>query len=166
MMENGEALNHVNKIIQEIIKSESEIANVGEKPYKILVMTNMIDYVDIIYNELKKNYPERLVTRYHTKIPKDELASYTDGDIIVSTYQAFGEGVDMTTPCIRHVISMNPVDVIMANQSAGRCRPIDGLESFYWMLVDNGFEFCRNNEARSVRYLATAKIGKITRIEA
>lgn len=166
MMENGEALNHVNKIIQGIIKSESDITNSGEKPYKILVLTNMIDYVDIVYNELKKNYSERLVTRYHTKIPKDELASYTDGDIIVSTYQAFGEGVDVTTPCIRHVISMNPVDVIMANQSAGRCRPIDGLESFYWMLVDNGFEFCRNNEVRSVRYLAAAKIGKITRIEA
>lgn len=165
-MKNGDLLRHTENIIQEIIKSETDLKDPSGKPYKILVLTNMIDAVNTVYDKLKQKVPDRVVSRYHTKMPKEELSTYLDADIIVSTYQAFGEGVDVVTPCIRHVISMNPVDLIMANQSAGRCRPIPNVDSFYWMLVDTGFEFCRNNEIRVTRYMANAKIGKITRIEA
>jgi superfamily II DNA or RNA helicase len=165
-MKNGSVIKHTENIISEIIKSEQNIKSEDGKPYKILVLSNMIDTVDEIYKKLSHKFPSRTVSRYHTKMPKEENSTYLNADIIVSTYQAFGEGVDVVTPCIRHVISTCPVDPIMANQSAGRCRPIKDIDSFYWMLVDMGFEFCRNNEARVTRYLATAKIGKITRIEA
>lgn len=165
-MKKGAVVEQASKIIKEIIKSEKDLVPEGEKPYKILILTNMIDAVDEIYTKMKHKFPERSVTRYHTKMPKEEMSTYLDGDIIVSTYQAFGEGVDVVTPCIRHVISTCPVDSIMANQSAGRCRPIKDLDSFYWMLTDTGFEYCRNNEIRVTRYLANAKIGKITLIEA
>lgn len=164
-MKDGTVYKHTEKIINEIIKSEKDITAEDGKPYKILVLTNMIDNVNEIYSKLSK-LTSRTVSRYHTKMPKEELSTYLDADIIVSTYQAFGEGVDVVTPCIRHVISTCPVDPIMANQSAGRCRPIKNLDSYYWMLVDMGFEFCRNNEVRVTRYLANAKIGKVTRIEA
>lgn len=166
IMRNGTVLKHVENIINEIIKSEENVKSDDGKPYKILVLTNMIDNVDDIYNKLSRKVTSRTVARYHTKIPKEETTTYLNADIIVSTYQAFGEGVDVVTPCIRHVISTSPVDAIMANQSAGRCRPIKDLESYYWMMVDMGFEFCRNNEVRVTRYLANAKIGKVTRIEA
>ena len=162
-MKNTTVFDHMLKIVNEIIKTDTEM--VDGKPYKILVLTNMIDCADIIY-KLLKHKVKRNVTRYHTKVKKEEAARSFSGDIIVSTYQAFAEGIDITDPKIRHVISLNPVDHITANQSAGRCRPIDGLNSYYWMLVDMGFDYCRNNEAKVTRYLATSKIGKITRIEA
>jgi hypothetical protein len=162
-MKNTTVFDHMLKIVNEIIKTDTEM--VDGKPYKILVLTNMIDCADIIY-KLLKHKVKRNVTRYHTKVKKEEAARSFSGDIIVSTYQAFAEGIDITNPKIRHVISLNPVDHITANQSAGRCRPIDGLNSYYWMLVDMGFDYCRNNEAKVTRYLATSKIGKITRIEA
>lgn len=165
-MKNGQVLKHVENIINEVIKSETDLKDESGKPYKVLVLTNMIDTVDEIYNKLRKKVSSRTVSRYHTKMPKEEFNTYLDADIIVSTYQAFGEGVDVVTPCIRHVISTCPVDMVMANQSAGRCRPIKGVESFYWMLVDTGFEYCRNNEIRVTKYLANAKIGKISLIEA
>ena len=162
----GNVLSHIEKIITEIIKSEENLKSESGKPYKILVLTNLIEMVDKIYGELKAKIPDRVMSRYHTKMPKEEQSTYLDADIIISTYQAFAEGVDVVSPCIRHVISTCPVDNIMANQSAGRCRPIQGQDSFYWMMVDNGFSYCRNNEARVTRYLATAKIGRVTRIEA
>jgi hypothetical protein len=165
MMRNGESIRQVENIIDQIIKSEVDIKDTSGKPYKILVLTNMIDMVDMVYNKIKHKVGNRTISRYHTKIDKSEAQTYTDADIIISTYQAFGEGVDITTPCIRHVISMNPVDIIMANQSAGRCRPIPNLESFYWMMVDFGFEYTVGNEQRVTRYLASNRIGKITRIE-
>jgi superfamily II DNA or RNA helicase len=165
-MRNGVLLKHIENIISEIIKSEANIKSEDGKPYKILILTNMIDNVDTMYNKLSHKFTSRTVSRYHTKIPKEETSTYLNADIIISTYQAFGEGVDVVTPCIRHVISTSPVDPIMANQSAGRCRPIKDIDSYYWMMVDMGFEFCRNNEARVTRYLANAKIGKVTLIEA
>lgn len=165
-LKSGALIKNTETIINEVIKSEANIKDESGKPYKILVLTNMIEAVDEIYHKLTRKITSRSVSRYHTKMPKEEFNTYLDADIIVSTYQAFGEGVDVVTPCIRHVISTCPVDMVMANQSAGRCRPIKGVESFYWMLVDNGFEYCRNCEVRVTRYLANAKIGKITLIEA
>ena len=163
-LEKGTLVKQTEQIINQIIKSEAVPSDV--KPYKILVLANLIDAVDKIYDVLKSKITERTISKYHTKLTKEDTANFADADIIVSTYQAFGEGIDITTPCIKHVISLNPVDPIMANQSAGRCRPIQNNDSFYWMMVDKGFSYCLNNEVRVTRYLANAKIGKITRIEA
>ena len=164
-LEKGILLKHTEKIIKQIIQTDKYE---GDKPYKILVLTNLIDAVDKIYDTLKDKLANsgRTISRYHTKLSKEETAGFADADIIISTYQAFGEGIDITTPCIKHVMSLNPVDPIMANQSAGRCRPIPNTDSFYWMMVDTGFDFCLSNETRVARYLSNAKIGKITRIEA
>lgn len=163
-LKSGVVFDHVQKIVEEIIKTD--VVPDGSKPYKILILTNMISCVDTVYELLKHCVTNRVITRYHTKIGKDEYSTCFNGDIIVSTYQAFAEGVDITDPKIKHVISLNPVDPITANQSAGRCRPIEGMSSYYWMMVDMGFEYCRNTEARVTRYLANSKIGKITRIDA
>ena len=163
-LEKGTLVKQTEQIINQIIKSEAVPSDA--KPYKILVLANLIDAVDKIYDVLKSKITERTISKYHTKLTKEDTANFADADIIVSTYQAFGEGIDITTPCIKHVISLNPVDPIMANQSAGRCRPIQNNDSFYWMMVDKGFSYCLNNEVRVTRYLANAKIGKITRIEA
>jgi len=162
-MKNCTVYDHLMKIIDQIIKTN--MTSDSGKPYKILILTNMIDAVDRIYDMLKHKV-KRTITRYHTRIPKEEVSKCFDGDIIISTYQAFAEGIDITTPQIQHVISLNPVDPVTANQSAGRCRPIPDTMSYYWMLVDMGFEYCRNTETRVTNYLARSKIGKISRIDA
>ena len=162
-MDNGIVVNHVLNVLNEIIKNEPVLPKT--KPYKILILTNMIDAVDMVYREIKTKINERSVSRYHTKIEKTESLRYLSADIIVSTYQAFAEGVDITNPKIKHVISMNPVDPILANQAAGRCRPIEGEDSFFWMMVDKGFSYCLHNELKVAQYLTNSKIGKIIRID-
>ena len=60
---------------------------------------------------------------------------------------------------------MNPVDYITANQAAGRNRPIEGLDSYFWMLVDSGFDYCVNNATKVLKYLSLSRIKQIKRIE-
>lgn len=154
----------VQKIIRQIIQSEENISYEG-KPYKILVLTNMIDTVDDMYSVITSMNTGRTVGRYHGKLSKDEMELAPECDIIVSTYQAFSTGVDVTLPNFRHVISMNPVDSITANQAAGRNRPIPGLTSYFWMLVDAGFEFHVKNASKVVKYLSDSRIGLVKRID-
>ena len=151
------------RIINQIVQSEAGMPM--EKPYKILVLTNMIDMVDEMASLIEAQSTGRSVGRYHGRMPKEECANTPECDIIVSTYQAFSTGIDVTVPNFRHVISMNPVDYITANQAAGRNRPIEGLDSYFWMLVDSGFDYCVNNATKVLKYLSLSRIKQIKRIE-
>lgn len=155
---------HVIAIVNQIIASEQNIKCNG-KPYKILILTNMIDSVDAMYDLLRASGIDRSVGRCHGNVPKEELLEVPDKDIIVSTYLAYSTGVDVTMPNFRHVISMCPVDYITANQAAGRNRPIEGMQSYFWMLVDKGFDFCMSNGTKVLKYLSQSRIGEIKRIE-
>ena len=56
------------------------------------------------------------------------------------------------------------MDVVTANQSAGRCRPIPGMQSYFWLLSDYGFDHCPRNIEKVLRYLKQNKIGNVKRI--
>jgi hypothetical protein len=125
----------------------------------------MISVVDDMYSVISHMGTGRSVSRYHGQVPKDEAANANSADIIVSTYQSFSIGIDVTDPHFRHVISTCPVDHVTANQAAGRNRPIPNLNSYFWMLVDRGFDYCTSNSIKVLKYLSHSRIGEIKCIE-
>ena len=48
--------------------------------------------------------------------------------------------------------------MVNSNQAAGRCRPIEGLNSFVWMLYDTGFTYCQAKMNRVANYLKGSKV--------
>lgn len=146
--------NTIVDLVKYIIAQEGE-TNV--KPFKILILLQLIEHVDSLHHLLSSIIKGRSIAKYHSMV--EDKASSLDADIIVSTYKSFSTGLDVTNPQIKHVISTTPVDVVTANQSAGRCRPIPNTKSFFWMLQDFGFEYCSNNNIKVVKYLKTNKIG-------
>ena len=144
-------------IIHKIHKTEPKM----KKPYKILILLNMIEHVDDYTNMLRMDFPNCSVGKVHSAMDEDERNESLKADIIVSTYQSF----NLMEPKIRHCISTAPVDIVSNNQAAGRCRQIEGLWSYYWMIVDTSFEFCIKNLNRSLAYLQRSKIGAITNID-
>lgn len=155
---------NVMRIISQIIASDKDFPP-GGGYYKILVLTNMIKVVDDLYSIIYSMNTGRTVGRYHGKMSNEEKQEAFKADIIVSTYQSFSIGVDVTVPNFRHVISMCPVDNITANQAAGRNRPIPGLTSYFWMMVDTGFDYCVSNSAKVLKYLSKSRIGNIKLID-
>lgn len=155
---------NVMKIIRQIVASDKDFPPEGGY-YKILVLTNMVKVVDDLYSIIYSMNTGRTVSRYHGKMSAEEKHESIKADIIVSTYQSFSVGVDVTKPNFRHVISMCPVDNITANQAAGRNRPIPGLTSYFWMMVDTGFEYCVSNSSKVLKYLSKSRIGNIKLID-
>ena len=148
----------INTTIRGIVDGEVNITN--EKPYKILILTQLIEHVDFIYDNIETL--GRSKSKLYSNMESEDKTSAISADIIVSTYKSFSTGIDVTNPQIRHVISTTPVDVVTSNQSAGRCRPIIGLKSYFWMLQDYAFEYCSANAQRVIKYLKTNKIGDTT----
>ena len=122
----------------------------------------LIDHVDAITSALSELYAGKMsVGRYHSNVSPDEKKEALNCDIIVSIYGSFSTGINVISPEIKHVISTVPVDEVTINQSAGRCRPINGQMSFLWVLCDEGFEYCIHNRSRISRYLVKSKIKTI-----
>lgn len=160
---NGKIMDLIDKIVSKIIHDSEN----SDKPtYKILILTLMVEHVDMIYDVLKKKYgKQRTIGRFYSTLSEEEKENGKSSDIIVATYQAFSTGIDIVLPNIQHVISTSPVDVIMHNQSAGRCRPIEGEESFYWMLEDIDFDYCKHNITSASKYLAKSRVKNIITIK-
>ncbi len=163
-LEKGQLAEQVVKVVSHIVKSDKDFPSTGNF-YKILILTNMVKVVDDMYSILQSMHLERTVGRYYGQMSEEEQHESLQCDIIVATYQAFSEGTDVTSPNFRHVISMCPVDCIAANQSAGRNRPIPGLYSYFWMMVDVGFEYCVANSTKVLKYLSQSRVGTIKRID-
>ena len=151
-------------LLEYIWQNDTSISPSG-KPYKILILTQLIEHVDLIYDIVNKmELKGRNVSKFYSTLESAEKEFALDADIIVSTYKSFSTGIDVTSPQIRHVISTCPVDVVTANQSAGRCRPIPGMQSYFWLLSDYGFDHCPRNIEKVLRYLKQNKIGNVKRI--
>lgn len=159
----GTIIEKIDKIIDKIIASAE---NSNKPPYKILILTMMVEHTDMLYEHLLERYGSiRSVGKYHSKLTEEERYQGKQQSIIVATYQAFSTGVDIVMPNIQHVISTSPVDVITHNQSAGRCRPIEGEESYYWILEDIDFSFCSHNIDHAVKYLSKSRIKNIATVK-
>ena len=161
--DNGAIIEAIDKILDRII---STAENSNNSPYKILILTIMVEHTEMLYDHIKSKYGHiRSIGKYHSKLTEEEKSDAKQKDIIIATYQAFSVGVNIVVPNIQHVISTSPVDVITHNQSAGRCRPIDGVDSYYWMLEDSSFSYCINNIESARRYLIKSRVKNIVNIK-
>lgn len=159
----GIIIDYIDKILDKIISDDE---NSNNQPYKILILTIMVEHADLLYDHITQKYGHaRSVGKFHSRMTDEARYTGKHQDIIVATYQAFSVGIDIVIPNIQHVISTSPVDVITHNQSAGRCRPIEGEESFYWILEDTDFDFCRHNVDSAMKYLAKSRVKNIVTIK-
>lgn len=108
---------------------------------KILIFVPLIDAVDDITSSLKKDYPNKSVAAYHSKISRDEKESAEKKDIIVSTIKSCGTGVDIKG--LRAVICCEPIaSKVVAEQMFGRIRPYKVEEDGKEVIKDTYFFDC------------------------
>lgn len=139
----------VSFIVDTIKKTDTE--------FRTLILVTRIDHVDRMWNYLKTKYPQYTIGRYHSMLDSEEKEfTLTTANIIVSTYQSFGTGVD--TPDIKYVIGLNQSNKVEDNQAAGRARPPkDGSSPMYFIVVDKGFRYCSKKLRTRLAYLKDNK---------
>ena len=134
------------------------------RQYKILLLCNLIEHTDILYEWVQNYYKMRCsddpphVVRFHSEVPADEKRdALENGEVIVSTYQSMGVGVDVKL--IRHVLALAPVNPIEDNQAAGRARELpDHEDCFYYIFQDDGFRYTQQKLPDRIAYLMQQKI--------
>ena len=144
----------------------STIKKTNTKHYKILILVNMIDHVDQLTEKIKEKYSDAYtIGSYHSNIPESEREFCKDHcDIIISTYQSFSTGIDVS--CIKYVISCSICTKIDDNQASGRARPLpDGSDAYYFMLADYGFPYTKKKLGLRLEYLKQTKIKNIESIK-
>lgn len=133
--------------------------------YKILVLVNLIEHVDIVKERIAEKYRDQyIIGRYHSEVPPDEK-DYCTGyaNLIVSTYQSFSTGLDVSL--IKYVISCSICTKIDDNQASGRARPLpDGSDAFYFIMADTGFPYTKKKLGGRLGYLKETKIKGIQQI--
>lgn len=103
---------------------------------KTLIFIPLIDAVDEVVKKLKKDYPDKSISAYHSKLSKEEKDSAEKKDIIVSTIKSCGTGRDI--PGLRTVICAEPIaSKVVAEQMFGRLRPYaKDKDTFFFDIVD------------------------------
>lgn len=143
-----------------------------KRQYRTLIMCNLIAHVDLIMEKLVplirmlyKDFEIPKMGRYHSKMEEDERRdTYENAEIIVSTYQSMGVGIDM--PMIRYVVNLSPLSIIDDNQAAGRARALaDGMDCYYFLFVDEGFRYITKNLPKRTDYLMQQKLKTLKSIQ-
>ena len=118
------------KSILEILKKTVNVEG------KTLIFLPLIDCVEDVVENLKKDFPEKSVAAYHSKIPKDEKEIAEKKDIIVSTIKSCGTGRDIKG--LRILIRAEPVvSKVVIEQVIGRLRPYaPDKDTYYFDMVD------------------------------
>lgn len=103
---------------------------------KTLIFVPLIDAVDDVVKRLKKDFPDKSVAAYHSKISAEEKQSAEKKDIIVSTIKSCGTGKDIKG--LRCLICAEPIaSKVVAEQMFGRLRPYeDNKPTYFFDLVD------------------------------
>lgn len=138
----------------------------NDKNYRILVLLNLIEQVNILYEKIEDHYPNRyIIGRYHSKINEDEKRfARNEANLIVSTHQSFGVGIDIEE--IKYVISCTICTKIDDNQASGRARPLaDRSDAYYFIMYDRGFPYARKTIGPRLDYLSETKIKAIKSIK-
>lgn len=101
---------------------------------KTLIFIPLIEAVDEVVKKLKKDWPDKTVGAYHSKVPSDEKESALKKDIIVTTIKSCGTGRDI--PGLRSVICCEPIaSKVLAEQLIGRLRPYSEDKDTYFFDV-------------------------------
>ena len=144
------------RVLELVLKSIDET---NKSHHKVLILANMIEHVDYIAFKIEKMVKDCGLTvgRFHSQIDKKIKKNVLDeSDIIVSTYQSMGVGVDVQG--IRYVVSLAQVNPIEDNQAAGRARALPtGEDCYYFMLCDDGFEYSKKKLPSRLAYLEQQK---------
>ena len=117
--------------ILEILKKIKDVEG------KTIIFVPLIEAVDTIVQKLKRDYQEKSVGAYHSKMSKDEKDdTERKKDIIVSTIKSCGTGKDIKG--LRNVICLEPVaSKVVTQQMIGRLRPYaPDKNTYYWDVVD------------------------------
>lgn len=103
---------------------------------KILILVPLIDIIEIVVDRFKKEFPDKSIAAYHSKISKDEKEDALKKDIIVSTIASCGTGQDIKR--LRTVIcSEQYASKVTAQQVVGRLREYDKEKDCYFFdIVD------------------------------
>ena len=107
---------------------------------KILILVPLIAAVDKVYEDLQKDFPDKTIGKYHSKMNKDEKEESLNKDIIVSTLKSCGTGRDIKG--LRAMINTEALaSKINAEQMIGRLRPYkdeDGnlKDTYFFDIVD------------------------------
>ena len=103
---------------------------------KILIFIPLIDAVDEVVKKLKRDYPDKSVSAFHSKLSTEEKSSAEKKDIIVSTIKSCGTGRDI--PGLRAVICAEPIaSKVVTEQMFGRLRPYaKGKDTYFFDIVD------------------------------
>ena len=127
--ENFNMVHSIEYLINSFIKLEG----------KILVLVGTIEACEFLYDKFCDEFSNKKVTKVHSKAKVDRVEAF-NGDLIVSTPQSFGTGVDVDN--IRVCINTVPYSsTVTADQVSGRLRPINDIDnSVYIEMVDVGFD--------------------------
>ena len=103
---------------------------------KTLIFLPLIDDVEEVVKRLKRDFPDKSVAAYHSKIDKEEKESAEKKDIIVSTIKSCGTGRDIKG--LRCIICLEPVaSKVVTEQTIGRLRPYaEGKDTYYFDVLD------------------------------
>lgn len=103
---------------------------------KILIFIPLINAVDDVVKKLKRDYKDKSIAAFHSKLSADEKASAQKKDIIVSTIKSCGTGRDI--PGLRAVICAEPIaSKVVTEQMIGRLRPYaEDKDTFFFDIVD------------------------------
>lgn len=109
---------------------------------KILLFIPLIEAVDVVANKLRKDFPEKRISVYHSKADSDEKKYAFEKDIIVSTVKSCGTGKDIKG--LRAIISSEPIaSKVITHQQLGRLREYaKDKDTYYFDLVNVGFFQC------------------------
>ena len=120
---------------------------------RTLILVSKINSTEIIAEELKKAYPDKVIGTYHSKILPDVKKIVRDNaEIIVATGQSLG--FYATIKNLRCCINCEAFRFkATGNQASGRLRRLEtGEECFYIELIDTGFRSIRDQYSERKRY--------------
>lgn len=155
------------KLIDITIRIIKNIIKTNTNNNRILVLTGLVENVDKLFEICNTEFSQSLnIGRFHGECPKDEKElTRLHADLIISTYKSFSTGMDVPGNKIRYIISLDQVDPVTDNQSAGRARRDGDLECFYFMPIDTGFKYCVDKANERLNYLVAHKIKSIKKID-
>jgi len=131
-------------------------------PKTIGLIFGSLEIIDMIYQSLKIDFPDKQIDILSSKINKKDkikiLDKNTKKDIIISTEKSFQKSLNiLTLECIINYVPLRS-DIVI-RQLIGRLRKNDG-NSIYIDITDHGFPSCVNQ--LSVRKRALNKKAKKT----
>ena len=131
------------------------IPNMGE--YRFLILTSLVEHTEMLakYVRSKVDRSIKVGCYYGEMSPEAKKDTKENAKIIVATYSSFSVGMDAKN--IQFVLSLDQIDLITDNQSAGRARPIPNRYAYYFICTDYGFGRSVKQEKKRIEYLKSTK---------